>query len=375
VGHPLTSEENYSIRIRRCGTTLTGNTKAVSSGLHGTSATNETMTASLPISSEPVPLRVHRRTERAGKRGADTRSGSHSVARRTRTRSSCRTRRPPTPPPTGPPVASTNLSPPTRRVTFPQERYTLRRPLKGTARRRSRQGQLRHRWIELGHASDEEIEKWIAEYDDITQADYEDGENSYISEGEMDEWAAGDADDDRVAFLQCRQAAMRKGATTEFRKMEGSTSGAVPKRARDYMYVAMSNTNRTMGDDEGDIQLNGDEWGAVYRMPLESDYDISEMEPIVTGGPEADICGGCPTTRIRTLTTRRANRARSTRQRTTKTKGRLKGTMNLAKSMAMGGQTSLDVENTIAEPDNIVVMDDGRVVIGGIRVIVVTRTT
>jgi len=38
--------------------------------------------------------------------------------------------------------------------------------------------------------------------------------------------------------------------------------------------------------------------------------------------------------------------------------------MNLAKSMAMSGQTSLDVENTIAEPDNIVVMDDGRVVIG-----------
>jgi len=32
--------------------------------------------------------------------------------------------------------------------------------------------------------------------------------------------------------------------------------------------------------------------------------------------------------------------------------------------MAMSGQTSLDVENTIAEPDNIVVMDDGRVVIG-----------
>jgi len=38
--------------------------------------------------------------------------------------------------------------------------------------------------------------------------------------------------------------------------------------------------------------------------------------------------------------------------------------MNLATSMAMSSQTSLDPENTIAEPDNIVVMDDGRVVIG-----------
>jgi len=181
----------------------------------------------------------------------------------------------------------------------------------------------------------------------------------------MDDEAAGDADDDRVAFLQCRQAAMRKGATTEFRKMEGINIRRGAEAGEDYMYVAMSNTNRTMGDDEGDIQLNGDEWGAVYRMPLESDYDISEMEPIVTGGPEANICGGCPYDANPNANDDKA--CQSCAFNPTKDdedQGRLKGTMNLAKSMAMSGQTSLDVENTIAEPDNIVVMDDGRVVIG-----------
>jgi len=38
--------------------------------------------------------------------------------------------------------------------------------------------------------------------------------------------------------------------------------------------------------------------------------------------------------------------------------------MNFATSVALSGQTSLDPENTIAEPDTIVVMDEGHVVIG-----------
>jgi hypothetical protein len=81
--------------------------------------------------------------------------------------------------------------------------------------------------------------------------------------------------------------------TIEIRKMEGIN---IHRNAEpgDYMYVAMSNTNATMGDDDGDIQLDGNEWGAVYRMPLESDYDISKMEPIGAGSPDANICGGCP---------------------------------------------------------------------------------
>ena len=135
----------------------------------------------------------------------------------------------------------------------------------------------------------------------------------------------------------------------------------------DYLYGGMSNTDETMSDDEGDIRISdeGGSWGAVYRMPLEVDYNVSEMEPIITGGPESNICGGCPYD-ANPYSNDRACRSCAFNPTVDEDEhvGRLKGTMNLAKSMAMSGQTTLDPENTIAEPDNIVVMDDGRVVIG-----------
>ncbi|MEA1932610.1 MAG: DUF839 domain-containing protein [Euryarchaeota archaeon] len=221
-------------------------------------------------------------------------------------------------------------------------------------------------WIELAHGSDEEIESWITDYDEITQADHEEDETSYITDEEIEAWADGEADDDRVAFLETRAAAEAKGATVEFRKMEG-VNARRNAEAGDYLYVAMSNTNETMSDDEGDIRISdeGGEWGAVYRLPLQVDYDVSEMEPIITGGPEANICGGCPYDANPNSNDRACRScAFNPTVNDDEATGRLKGTMNLAKSMALSGQTSLDPENTIAEPDNIVVMDDGRVVIG-----------
>jgi len=222
-------------------------------------------------------------------------------------------------------------------------------------------------WIELAHGSDEEIESWITDYDEITQADYDEDETSYISDDEIEAWADGEADDDRVAFLETRAAAEAKGATVEFRKMEGVNARRNAEPG-DYLYVAMSNTNETMSDDEGDIRIadEGGEWGAVYRLPLEADFNVSEMEPIITGGPEANICGGCPYDANPQSNDRACQSCafNPTVDDAGEATGRLKGTMNLGKSMAMSGQTSLDPENTIAEPDNIVVMDDGRVVIG-----------
>jgi hypothetical protein len=84
------------------------------------------------------------------------------------------------------------------------------------------------------------------------------------------------------------------GATDEFRKMEGLNIriGAVP--GEDFLYMSISETNETMTDEEEDVQLAGDKWGAVYRLPLEADYDVSRMEPAVVGEPNANICGGCP---------------------------------------------------------------------------------
>jgi secreted PhoX family phosphatase len=89
------------------------------------------------------------------------------------------------------------------------------------------------------------------------------------------------------------------------------------------MYMAMSQFNSTMADTEGDIQLDGTNGncGVVYRMKLEQntagDVDVSTKVPAIVGGPYY------------------ADR-----------------TVNECNV------------NNISNPDNIVVMDDGRVLIG-----------
>ncbi len=209
-------------------------------------------------------------------------------------------------------------------------------------------------WVELGHASDDEIAEWVAEYDGISQADYADGETSYITDAEVTAWANGNADDDRVAFLESRKAAEVAGATSEFRKMEGINIRPDAEPG-DYMYVAMSAVSETMADDEGDIQLRGNEYGAVYRMQLRQNYDVDRMEPVVTGGPDANICGGCPYDADPNSNESVCQDCGYNPQQD--------------EEGAFGfGELSLspdqDPENTIANPDNVVVMPDGRVIIG-----------
>lgn len=65
-------------------------------------------------------------------------------------------------------------------------------------------------WIKLAHATQYQVDAWIAEYDGATAG---------ISDEEVAIWARGDAVDDRVAFLESRKAAKAKGATAEFNKM------------------------------------------------------------------------------------------------------------------------------------------------------------
>lgn len=50
------------------------------------------------------------------------------------------------------------------------------------------------------------------------------------------------------------------------------------------MYVAMSDVNGGMSDDEGDIQVNTHRCGVVYRFGLQGDYNVLRMEPAVVGG-------------------------------------------------------------------------------------------
>ncbi|QLG61241.1 PhoX family protein [Halorarum salinum] len=213
-------------------------------------------------------------------------------------------------------------------------------------------------WIELAHGDEAEIEGWIAEYDGIGYDEYEDDETSYVTGAEVEAWANGEADDDRVAFLETMRAAEAVGATTEFRKMEGinAAPGAEPG---DSLYVSMSKVDATMADGEGDVRLAGNEYGAVYRLPLESNYDVSRLEPVLTGGPEANVCGGCPYDASPNADSSVcADCALNPRREEDDGKVGFRGTSLL------GNAPTVDPENAIANPDNLVVLPDGRVVVG-----------
>lgn len=140
-------------------------------------------------------------------------------------------------------------------------------------------------WIELAHGTDAEIAGWIRDFDGIGQDDYKPGESSYVSDADIAAWAAGDAADNRVAFLEARKAAVAKGATGEFRKMEGvninyagAADGSVP-----YMYMAMSSIDKTMSDGKGDIDLAENKCGVVYEMKLDANFNVAKMVPAVAG--------------------------------------------------------------------------------------------
>lgn len=177
-------------------------------------------------------------------------------------------------------------------------------------------------WIELGNSNNTQIKTWINSYNGITETDYTEGETSYITQAEIDDWAINNTGDDRYAFLETLRAAKAKGATTEFRKMEGvvinydgAASGSVP-----FMYVAMSEVGKGMVDAEGDIQLDSSaKCGAVYRFGLQSDFNVNRMEPVVVGGAYN------------------------------------------ADGDANGNKCDVDA---ISNPDNLAVLDDGRVLIG-----------
>ncbi|MFC7156693.1 alkaline phosphatase PhoX [Halomarina halobia] len=171
-------------------------------------------------------------------------------------------------------------------------------------------------WIELGHASNAEAERWIATYDDVTQVHYlethaetdwredlgaaleeadreviENGNQNYVTNEEILEWAEQweengprgvDEELRKVPFLETRAAAKEIGASIEFNKAEGvdSVDGAGPG---DFVYFGISEFNDDMADDTGDVRMDRVDGGVVYRAELEPDYNVSTLEPVIVG--------------------------------------------------------------------------------------------
>ncbi|PSP55678.1 cell surface protein [Halobacteriales archaeon QS_1_67_19] len=181
---------------------------------------------------------------------------------------------------------------------------------------------LEFEWIELGSATNSEVESRIAQYDDVTQVDYleahadwsqgeevtptvleaadreviENGNQNYVTRDEIIEWASQyesngpdgvDEELRKVPFLETRAAAKEIGATIEFNKAEGvdSIDGAEPG---DYVYFAISELNDDMSNDVGDVQMERVDGGVVYRAELEDDFNVSTFEPVIVGPDASD---------------------------------------------------------------------------------------
>jgi secreted PhoX family phosphatase len=185
--------------------------------------------------------------------------------------------------------------------------------------------ELEIEWLPMSHATNGQVASWIAEYDDVDQVDYlethadtdweedleqalmeadkevvENGNQNYITNEEIKKWGElwspdpdstvadrGHPELQKVPFLETRAAAKEIGATVEFRKSEGidSVHGATPG---DYIYLGLSEVNDGMSDDVGDVQMDRVDGGMVYRAEIESDYNISTLEPVIVGPDATD---------------------------------------------------------------------------------------
>ncbi|NWF69464.1 MAG: DUF839 domain-containing protein [Chloroflexi bacterium] len=84
-----------------------------------------------------------------------------------------------------------------------------------------------------------------------------------------------------AAFLESRAYGASVGATAEFNKMEW----VVIDNANMRLYLAMSDITGAMSDGEGEISVDENRCGIVYYADLAADYTISELRPLVIGGP------------------------------------------------------------------------------------------
>jgi secreted PhoX family phosphatase len=184
-------------------------------------------------------------------------------------------------------------------------------------------GEAKLNWINLGHATNAQVEEWIGKYtfadifdyvepdagvcaDGYTSinAGHEDGKHQCLKLKDVNGDGVIDATDEAIASrLETRRWAAMEGGTTEFRKMEGITFN--PDEGK--LYLAMSEVDRGMldnarvnredypnpgGYDRYDIGgwnhmtlEKGNVCGGVYAMDVDGSYTATNMYGLVAGTP------------------------------------------------------------------------------------------
>lgn len=84
-----------------------------------------------------------------------------------------------------------------------------------------------------------------------------------------------------AAFLESRAYGVSRGATAEFRKMEWLALDTANMK----YYLTMSDINEAMSDGAGAISVDENRCGIVYVADLTADYNITELRPLIVGGP------------------------------------------------------------------------------------------
>jgi secreted PhoX family phosphatase len=177
-------------------------------------------------------------------------------------------------------------------------------------------GQFNIRWIQLGHASDREIQALVDGgirfshiFDAVSKTTYQANPALYadyrpvyvytgtdgINSNTLEYLRVKPGMEKAAAFLETRRYAAYLGATAEFTKMEGVTSNRQDKK----LYVAMSYVQKAMLAGQNadrprdDIRLNGDaadlECGIVYESNVTGDQTDSSGQRINSKWVAADL--------------------------------------------------------------------------------------
>ncbi len=172
-------------------------------------------------------------------------------------------------------------------------------------------GSAKLKWISLGHATDSEVREALDKkyrFTDIFESIKPDGSTppkgfSSIHASGGHEWLKIKPDMEKVASrLEARRYAAIKGATTEFRKMEGITYNS----NKNELYVDISSIGKSMEDNmkkgkpnnkydiggNNDIRLPYNPCGGVYKLQLSnqfgSKYVAKDMKALVVGSTKGD---------------------------------------------------------------------------------------